>query len=289
MRNAGLLIALLALAAGTAAAAGWEKSVNLALTLNQASYSDSWTGGESGSVTWAFTSDMAAARQLSPILNWKNTAKLSFGQTHTQVEKRWQSPKKSSDRISCESLLRFTLQRFVDPFAAVTFESQFYDGTVPQVRRYVNPMLLSEAAGVGRMFAKNERTECFSRLGFAVRQNIHRDVVRITPKTLTTATDTDGGIDWTTDYSRTFSPRMKYVSKLRAFKALFNSTADERKGLPGADDWKAVDLAWENTLSASISKVVQVQFFAELLYDKEIDPRGRFREVLGLGIAYELF
>ena len=91
MRNAGLLIAPLALAAGTASAAGWEKS---------------------------------------------------------------------SDRICYESR-----PRFVDPFAAFTFESRFHDGTVPQVS--------------------------------------------ITPKTLVTGTETEGGIDWTTTAapSRPRSPR----------------------------------------------------------------------------------
>jgi hypothetical protein len=74
---------------------------------------------------------------------------------------------------------------------------------------------------------------------------------------------------------------MKYVSKLRVFKALFNSKSYE-------DYWKAVDVAWENTFSASLTKYVQVQLFTELLYDKEIDLRGRFREVLGLGLSYKL-
>jgi hypothetical protein len=294
MRRSGLTIVFLTLLAGAASSAGWERSVDLGLTLNQASYSDSWTGGESGSITWAFTSDLSAARQMSPILNWKNTGKLSYGQTLTQAENaqrelRWRPPKKSSDRIFYESLLRFTLGRLVDPFAAVTFESQFYDGTVPTVRRYVNPMLISEAAGVGRQFTKTERTEFYSRLGFAVRENVHRDVVSLEPKRLTTRTDTDGGIDWTTDFSHAFGPQMKYVTKLRVFKALFNSTADEPKDRPADNRWKSVDFAWENSVSAAIAKYVQVQFFAELLYDKEIDSRGRFRETLGLGLAYKLF
>jgi hypothetical protein len=294
MRRAGLAIAFLTLLAGAASAAGWEKSVDLGLTLNQASYSDSWTGGESGSVAWAFTSDLSAARQMSPILNWKNTGKLSYGQTLTQAENaqgelRWRPPRKSSDRIFYESLLRFTLGKLVDPFAAVTFESQFYDGTAPRVRRYINPMLISEAAGVGRQFTKTERTELFTRFGFAVRQNVHRDVVSIAPKKLRAQTDIDGGLDWTTDFSHAFGPQMMYFTMLRVFKALFFSTADEMKGRPGENDWKAIDLAWENTLSAAITKYVQVQFFTELLYDKEIDGRGRFRETLGLGLACKLF
>jgi hypothetical protein len=92
------------------------------------------------------------------------------------------------------------------------------------------------------------------------------------------------------NFNRTFNDKqMKYVSKLRVFKAFFNSKSDEWKGRPTENDWKAVDVAWENTFSAAITKYVQVQLFTELLYDKEIDRRGRFREVLGLGLAYKLF
>jgi len=157
------------------------------------------------------------------------------------------------------------------------------------VPRYINPILISEAAGVGRTFFKDDRGELYSRLGFALRENIHRDILTIEPELLETNSETDGGLDWTTDFSRTFNDKqMKYVTKLRVFQALFNSKSDELKGQYNEDYWKTADVAWENTFSAALTKYVQVQLFTELLYDKEIDKRGRFREVLGLGLSYKL-
>lgn len=293
VRVIGLVVLGVGLLVLPAFATPLTRTADVGLNFSQTSYSDSWSGSDTGSLAWALAANLLSEDSLSVPLNWRNTVKLSFGQTHTQTEVdgklHWLRPTKSSDRIFAESLLRWKTGGLVDPFAAVTFESQFLDATVAEVPRYINPMLISEAAGVGRLFAKDDRGELYSRLGFALRENIHRDVLSFDPDTLETSTETDGGIDWTTDFSRTFNDKqMKYVSKLRVFKALFNSKSDEWKGESYEDYWKAVDIAWENTFSASLTKYVQVQLFTELLYDKETDKRGRFREVLGLGLSYKL-
>jgi hypothetical protein len=290
------------------ASAEWQKSADLSLSLNQTSYSSSWAGGEAGALTWNFTGNLAAEKALSAAFNWKNTLDLSYGQTHTESmddagDRHWQKPQESADRILFESLLRATLGSFADPYAAITFDSHFYDRSVPdehfvpgvpKPKRYISPILLTESVGVGRMFAKDEQGELFSRLGPAVRQHISNKVIGLNAQgsayETETSTVTDGGIEWVTDFSRTFAEGdVKYKSKLRVFQALFNSEKDDLAGTAEEDYWKTPDMAWENTLSASVSKHVQVSLFLELLYDKEIDLRGRFREVLGLGLAYKLF
>jgi hypothetical protein len=301
----GLIVLVGSLALGAAPGAqdkaptppvtGWQKTADLGLNLNQSSYSNSWSGAETAAISWTLNTNLGAEKQLSPKLNVRNTFKLSFGQTHREartevagtdkVRRNWMAPEKSTDRIFFETLGR------------ATFESQFYDpadsavanGAAVTIQRFVHPMLITESAGVGRTISKNEWTECYSRLGFAVRQRLTRDVVRFDPKQLKSASTTDGGLEWVTDYTRTFGASLKCVSKLRVFRALFNSEADDLKGLANADYWKTPDVAWENTLSASVAKYIQVSLFFELLYDKEIDLRGRFRETLGFGLAYKLF
>lgn len=275
-------------------AMAWERSADLGLAFNQTAYSNSWTGGESGAVTWTFTGNLAAQKQMSPKVHWGNQLKLQFGQTHNQAtladgSKNWESPRKSSDRIFLESIAKLTLGAFVDPYAAFTFESQFYDASVPALARYINPMLLTESIGAGKTLVKNEHTELLSRLGFALRERFDRVVVSVDPDETDMETTTDGGLEWVNDFSHTLSTNAKYVSKLRVFQAFFSSAADDLEGLPNEDYWKTADLAWENTLSATISKYLQFSMFAEVLYDKEMDLRGRFREVLGVGVAYKLF
>ncbi len=284
----------------TAPPAGWTRSADLSLSLTQASYNDAWTGSETGSASWTFAGNLAAEKALSPKYLWRNTLKLSYGMTHTQKDEadgpRWLSPTKSSDRIFFESLMRMTLGIVVDPYVSFTFESQFYNpyddpgDTLGKVKRYIDPIMLSEAAGVGRTFVKSDLAELISRLGFSVRHHVRKDVLSVEPERTEVNTATDGGLEWVTDYTQTFSGgSLKYVTKLRTFKAFFYSESDKVKGTEWEDYWKAVDLAWENTLSASVTKYVQVSLFGELLYDKELELRGRFREVLGLGLTYKLF
>jgi Protein of unknown function (DUF3078) len=271
----------------------WQKSADITLNLNQASYSDSWTGGESGTLTWTAIANMLAEKALSERYHSRNEMKLSFGQTHSEEEdadgeKYWAKPEKTTDRIFFESVMKMTFGAAVDPFASLTLESQFYDSRDPENTFMLNPLTLTESIGAGRTFFKTEEKELMSRLGFSVRQHIIRDVDQLDDEKTETTTINDGGIEWVTDYSHAFD-QMKYVSKLRVFKALYNSESEDLKGSEMEDYWEAPDVAWENTLSAQVSKYIQVSLFCELLYDKELDVRGRFRETLGLGLTYKLY
>jgi len=87
----------------------------------------------------------------------------------------------------------------------------------------------------------------------------------------------------------TLSETLSYTSKLSLYKALFFSGSDEVEGTPQENYWKAIDVNWENRLSAAVSKYVTVSLYTQLIYDKEIDRRGRFKETLSLGITYKLF
>jgi len=289
-----LIMALIVFIFQSSNADPWKKAADISLTFAQSGYSNSWEGGESGTLAWTLSSNLLFEKTLNPDLNWRNEFKLSFGQTHAQEtdsagKRRWQSPEKSSDRLFLESVIKLTKEWGVDPFASLTFDSRFYDNSVPDVPRYINPIILTEAVGLGKSFIKNDNTEFLSRLGFALKHNIENTVVTVDPEVTETNTSTYGGFEWVTDLSHTFpGETVKYVGKARIFQAFFNSESDELEGLPGEDYWKSPDVAWENTLSMSVVELIQVAVFFELLYDKEIDLRGRFREVLGIGFAYSL-
>ncbi|MBC8367169.1 DUF3078 domain-containing protein [bacterium] len=281
-----------------AGAEGWEKTADINLSLNQSGYGDSWTGGEYGAINWTFNANLNAAKTLSETWRSENNLKLSYGQTHSQYldadgARTWASPEKSADRIFFESLLRMTLGKLADPYGAFTLESQFLDSSDGLGRDLMfNPMTLTESVGLGRSFMEAEDQKLFSRVGFALRQNMVKTFVNATDETdeaTESMTSNDGGIEWVTDYERVFGEDLKVVSKLRAFKALYFSESDALVGLPNEDYWEAVDMAWETTLSASVAKYVQVSLFFELLYDKEVELRGRYRETLGLGLTYQLF
>jgi hypothetical protein len=288
-----LCVGLISTAAvyGQVDSTGWLKTFDLNFNLTQNTYSDNWDGGEVGNVTWVSTANGSFERQFTPKFNSKTTVKLAFGQTHTQDEetKKWAAPVKSTDKIDIESVQRFTLGSIVDPYGAFRFESQFVDASEPTFKRYFNPMLLTFSTGVARkIWHRPEKDELISRFGFALRELISRDIDSLELRTTTTNSQTEGGIESVTDFNIVLGENLGFTSKMTLFKALFNSKKDDLKGLPQEDYWKAVDVNFENTLTASVSKYVQVQLYAQLLYDKEIALGGRFKETLSLGLTYKL-
>jgi hypothetical protein len=288
------IVALILLAIGIIPgvyAAGWEKSLDLGLTVTQSSYSDSWVGGEAGNVSWTANANGIFQKQLAPVFNLKNTVKLAFGQTHSQDKdtKKWAKPTKSTDKIDIESLGLFNIQSFLTPYLAVRLESQFLDASVTAHKRYVNPMLITESAGLARQLLKKDKDEILTRLGFAFKENINRVLQPPDSSTTKAETATDGGIESVTDIKLVLSDKMGYLGKLTLFKALFYSKKDDLKGLPEQDYWKAIDVNWENSVAASISKYVQVIFYVQWLYDKQISKVGRLKQTLSLGLTYKLF
>jgi len=291
MKPFSTVLLMLSLICGISQAEPWSKSLNTDLTLTQNSYSDSWTGGEAGNITWVWNANGQFEKQASPIFKFRNTSKFSFGQTHIQDKetKDWAKPQKSTDLIDIENLGLFTLHKYVDPYVGLRFESQFLDASVQGVNLYFNPKKITESAGIARQFYKKEKDELLSRLGFAFRQIITETVTDTLLEETKTETTNDGGIESVTDLKLTLSETLQFTSKLSLYKALFFSESDELKGTIREDYWKAIDVNWENHLSAAVSKYITVSLYMQLLYDKQIDKRGRLKETLALGVTYKLF
>ncbi|MEW5795236.1 MAG: DUF3078 domain-containing protein [Candidatus Zixiibacteriota bacterium] len=293
----GMCAAMLVVA-GTAlaqsdSAAGWKTSLVTDLTVTQTSYSDSWVGGEAGSVNWVWNLDGTAERQLSTKVNLKSTLRLKFGQTLTQDAdtKDWAKPRKSTDLIDWENVFRFTLGKVVDPYAAVRLESQFFDGSVAAKKLYLSPLKLTESFGVARQFYKKENETFTSRIGLAARQIFKTTIIDLATLETDDSTITDGGVESVTDATLKLAQNIQYVGKLSIFKALFSSESD-REHVLGARDvgvhWSTPDVNWENTFTASVTTIVSVSLYTQVLYDKDIDKRARFKETLALGFTVRI-
>ena len=152
-----------------------------------------------------------------------------------------------------------------------------------------NPMTFTESAGIAKVFIQEEKRELSTRLGFGFRQHTNRDVL-IDPinDVRETQSTNDGGILSVTDFKTPLAQeRILFTSKLTLYKAIFYSEEDALVGLPNEDYWKEVDINWENIFSASITKYLMVNLYTQLLYDKELDLAGRFKETLSLGLTYK--
>ncbi len=98
----------------------------------------------------------------------------------------------------------------------------------------------------------------------------------------------DGGAESVTEFMWVCPfDRTKFTSNLFLFQAFFNSEEDE--ALEGNDDWKQIDIEWTNELSIQLYKYLSFNVYTQLLYDKEIDYTGRFKQTSGLSLTYKLF
>lgn len=282
--------------AGSSSAGGddnpdWKKSLIIDITTTQTSYSDSWVGGEAGSVNWVANLNGSIEKQLKEWFDLKSTLRLSFGQTLTQSTdstKQWSKPRKSTDLIDWENVGRFTLHKLVDPYAAFRVETQFVDASVDAKKRFFNPIMLTESVGIARKFYGKDKDYITSRLGLGLRQIIKTVIIDSLALTTTDSTLTDGGLESVTDIAITLNKKLSYTGKLTLYKALYFSGKDKVGGTPFEDNWKAVDINWENIVSASLSKIVTVNLYTQLLYDKEVSRKGRFKETLAIGFVFKM-
>jgi hypothetical protein len=262
----------------------WIYSADASFVLNGNTYSDNWTGGEVGTMAWKLLNNSMAEKQINPKINSKNTLELIFGQTYNQDldTREWSPPLEGADRIDLESILRFTLGWVLDPVIAARMQSQFYDNRVDDNQRYINPIALTESFGVARAIFKSEKKELIARTGLALKQSIDRGVIDPETSEKTTDITNEGGLELVGDLIiKTADERITYKSKLSIFEALF-------KGDDGDDDfWRYPDIDWENTFSAGITKYLKVDLYFQLLYDREIDEKPRYRQTMGLGLTYK--
>jgi len=288
MKKFSLILFLLAVLS-LSHAEGWKLASDLSFTLTQNQYSDNWAGSELSNVTWVANSNSSAEKQMAKWLNNKTTLKLAFGQTHLQKrdiagDVTWDHPTKSTDKIDLESLSKFTLQAWVDPYLSLRAESQFIDESDATLTRIVNPILLTESAGVMKTLWKKERDELSLRLGAAFREKLDREVLQLSGDR-EMVTTVDGGAEFVSEFKHIFLLMdANFKSKFWAYQAVFNSKSDELN-----DDWKTVDFVWENVLTAKLWKIVSGSLTFEMRYDKEQQTQVQWKQILGLGVSYSLF
>jgi hypothetical protein len=334
IRKLPLLLASASLLTAVAASAGEPLTVGasrheaeFAVNMLQSSYSKNWNGGDKGSVNWSVTFAGRHEKQMSAKFNWQNTLKLAYGQNHQQARGTdgsltWLRADKNTDAIEFESLGRLTVASGWDPYVAVGFSSLFRDLSDAAGRDLsLNPKTFRESAGVSRQLVATEKRSLSMRLGLGLSQSSRRFFDEPAPATTTQSeTAYTTSAELVTEYkSALLGDRVAWESKLTIDRPLtwsgksvfedgFTSTAVMPDDI--ADYTTALDLDWENTLSANITKVISVKLFTRWVYDKydnsvkpvvgddgvlvneadvltAIRPAGQFKQTLALGFGYK--
>jgi hypothetical protein len=276
----------------------WYPTLESGINITQSSYSENWAGGDRGAIVWSWILNGTLENQIHEKLNWFNQLKLAFGQTHLQAvetegdnlgDRSWDKPEKSTDLTDFETIARFTLGGFVDPFVAGRFESQFQDASDGAGRNLtLNPLKFKETAGIAKQFIDEEERSLLSRLGFTFRQNTRKlfevpagdSLAKFNDTTQSEMTN-DGGIEFVTDYkTKILDDRVSWTSKLGFYQPIFYSGKDELEdqtagdlaaaGLDPdiADFTTTIDIDWENIFTTQITKLISVNLYTRWVYDK---------------------
>ena len=274
------IIILILVLAVSLSAEGWKKTGDFSLLLSQSYYSDNWVGSEIGNVNWTASLNFIMEKQLNAMLYDKNTLIMSFGQTHNQVrddagDLYWEKPTISTDLIDYENMLSFTLQKFVDPYLALRWESKFIDEADTLETFYINPNTLTLSLGAKKSLITKDNQSLETRLGAAYKNIFNQD------------SDIDNmnnaGAEMVVGYWYLFPSELgKFDSSLRLYQALMSSEDN-------TDEWKTMDLEFKSTLTLKLSSYIGFKLYAEVLYDKEILDETRFKEILGVNLSYSLF
>ncbi len=259
--------------------------------ISENAYSDNWNGDETGAISWVANLDGAIAWQMNRNLNWQNSIKLSFGQTHSQNSdtKKWYKPAKSSDIVDFESTLMMTLGLFVSPYLGGRIQTQFLDQSTDDKTFVLNPAIFTESFGIAKSLYNSGGNYFTARLGAGLRQYYDRNAIDSLTGFRSSELTNDSGIEFVADSKFAIIPnKIAYAGKLTLFKALYYSEAEALKDTPQENYWKALDVQWDNNLAANITNNVIVNLYLKLLYDREIDAGTRFMQSLSLGISYVL-
>ena len=183
----------------------------------------------------------------------------------------------------------------------------------------LNPIKLKETAGFARVFEKTEKSEFVSRLGFGFRQTFGKSFVDPATKEKESFSSNDGGFEWQTTMKRPLlQERVLYEGGLLVFAPLFYSKSDALQQFDDlnllSDDvagyWKVPDVNFINSFTTNVTKVITVNLLLHFVYDKfdtkanvdaavasgtpdeiarNIRKAGQFKQVLSLGLTYNLF
>ena len=257
----------------------WDFTFDVKGTLNQSYYTDNWDGEEESNINWITQGNMRANRQISDWFKSMNSLKLKFGQIYDTKKDEdgnqkpgWEDPRKSDDEIDLLALGLFTLDGWVDPYASLRVQTVFEGNKL----KALNPLRFSQGIGAAKTILDFDRMGLDARLGLSLRQ-LHQ---------YRQTTMVDGGFEFITEfmYIEPFE-KAKFTSTVQLFQALYNSEDDD---LPN-DYWKTLDVEWTNEVSIQIYKYMSFNIYSQLLYDKEIDRTGRFKQTSGLGLTYKIF
>jgi len=251
---------------------GWKKEAVGGLNLTQTSF-DNWTAGGENSLAWQVNFNFKVVNDLEKT-NWATSGKLAYG----SIKQNKGDARKSVDEIKLESIYKYKLGTYVNPYTAFNAHTQltatYSYATDPrtQISAFMDPGYFRESIGVGYQLEETVKT----RLGLSFKQTITSDYpvpYADDPETAEIEkTRSEVGMESVTDLNLILAENTKLTSKLELFTAF--------------QGFDATDVDWDNTLTTKINEYFNMNFNVKLLYDKDLSARRQINQSLAFGLTY---
>jgi hypothetical protein len=259
--------------ADTSTFRGWKHSSTAGANLTEVSFKDWEAGGENA---LSYTLSLSGESSLiGDRTSWMNTYKFAFGQTRVAG----QGMRKNDDEIYFESFLIYKVGSPINPYAALTFRSQFaagykYDtaGDV-QVSQFFDPAYITQSAGV----AYQPWAGVTTRLGVALREIITSKFPGYADDPTTPGIEkvrVRGGAESVTEAKVGVAENIELTARLELL-APFNAL-------------DKIIVRNDYILGAKVNKFVTTNLTLNLINDMNVSPRTQVKQALALGITYSL-
>jgi hypothetical protein len=252
---------------------GWKNSANGNLNLNQA-YFDNWTKGGSNTLAWETHLEGIVFRKAES-WDWESKAKAAYGQSRVGSL----GTRKGTDELMLETVYTRKFSEWVNPFASARFQTQFapgfvYDDTAgarARVSGIFDPAYFTQTIGLGKTWRDAYKV----RAGGALKQTFSaaRYGYADDPSTATVETfRLEPGASLVAEARRELMENILLASVLDVFV-----------NFKGTD---AVDLRWENQITAKVNTYISANFGLDVLYDKDLSTRRQIRQSLAIGVSF---
>jgi len=260
----------------------WETKLISQLNFSQASF-DNWSSGGENSYSYQLNLNLDINYK-SGKRTWTNYYKAELGASKNEG----QTIRKNTDTQKFVSRFSYSLTEVFSAYSALNLESQLLPGyDYSDNKRYEISSLGRPGFVIFSLGAQFERSNWLKlRGGAAFKHSVLNDLtkifddmdllMRIDKKK---RTENSFGLELGADLNLAIQDNILYTSKLEVFN----------QGIFSEDDLKNTDVNWDHVVTASINKFLNVNFNFRLLYDRDISPKRQLKQVLAIGLVFQLF
>ncbi|MFI5263311.1 MAG: DUF3078 domain-containing protein [Candidatus Kapaibacterium sp.] len=256
---------------------GWTHSLVSTLNLSQISYTD-WAAGGNNALAYNLLIDGRSIYTVAQA-SWTTNYKFSYGEARLGDL----GLRKTDDKIDVESILAYPMSEHWDPYASVTFKSQFTTSykynddslhTRTGVSAFLDPGIATEAVG----FSYHHAASFKSRLGLALRETFTNLYTVYTDDPNTPQIEKskiEGGLESVTEVEVALDSNILLKSKLELFAPF--KTLD------------VITVRSDNFIAFKVNKYIVASLGVQLINDRIVTPRTQVKEGLALGLTYSIF